>query len=261
MSRGEVLELGAKLEALAARPLPAYDPAPLLRAHRLFGNNRRIIASPLNDRPIQAWSEGLAAMRRAFGLEREGHCLTTEPHRWAWFHEPQITGGFVHFLTEGARAQRLAQAEAFVRAAFHVAGRGPDFLAGRRVLDVLAAAELQVDGGTRIDILVELELDDDTMIGVVIEAKFGADLSPTQLAGYRKHARERAGWLGEQTALLILAPEPARLNRAVLTRNPDWAAESWWRFLQQLEHRLSPEHDCEDYRRFRRTVWEGAYGL
>ncbi len=137
MSGGGALKLGP----LVARPLPAYDPAPLLRAHRLFGNNRRIIASPLNDRPIQPWGEGLAAMRRAFGLEREGHCLTTEPHRWAWFHEPQITGGFVHFLTEGSRARRLGRAEAFVRAAFHLAGRSADFLDEQRIVDATAAAE------------------------------------------------------------------------------------------------------------------------
>ncbi len=256
MSGREVL----KLEALATRPVPAYDLAPLLRAHRLFGNNRRIIASPLNDRSIQPWGEGLAAMRRVFGLEREGHCLTTEPHRWAWFHEPQITGGFVHFLTEGSRLCSLGRTTAFVSAALHVAGRTSNALVGRRILDVSAAAELQVDGGTRIDILVELELDDESMIGVIVEAKFGADLSPTQLACYRRHALKRAGWRVDQTVLLILAPEPARLKQSVLDRNPDWSVQSWWRFLHRLEHDLPPEHDCEDYRRFRRTVWEGAYG-
>lgn len=261
MSGGEVLELGAKLEVLAARPLPAYDPAPLLRAHRLFGNNRRIIASPLNDRLLQPWSEGLAAMRRAFGLEREGHCLTTEPHRWAWFHEPQITGGFVHFLTEGSRARRLGRAEAFVRAAFHLAGRSADFLDEQRIVDATAAAEYPVEEGGRIDILVELELDDGSIIGVVIEAKLGADLSPSQLTNYHKHASRRDGWQPDRTALLIVAPQPGKLSRDVLDRNLQWSAQSWWSFLQQIEHSQSLEHDCEDYRRFRRTVWEGAYGL
>lgn len=250
-----------KLEALAARPLPAYDPAPLLRAHRLFGDNRRIIASPLNDRPVQSWDEGLAALRRAFGLEREGHCLTTEPHRWAWFHEPQITGGFVHFLTEGSRARRFGRAEAFVRAAFHLAGRCGEFLDAQRIVDATAAAEHPVEEGGRIDILVELELEDGSMAGVVIEAKLGADLSPTQLKNYHVYARGRDGWHEDRWALLIVAPQPAWLSRDVLERNSEWAAESWWRFLHRLEHCLSPEHDCDDYRRFRRTVWEGAYGL
>lgn len=250
-----------KLEALAARPLPAYDPAPLLRAHRLFGNNRRIIASPLNERPIQPWGEGLAAMCRAFGLEREGHCLTTQPHRWAWFHEPQITGGFVHFLTEGSRARRLGRAEAFVRAAFHLAGRSAGFLDEQQIVDATAAAEQPVEEGGRIDMLVELELADGSMVGVVIEAKLGADLSPRQLKNYHRHAHDRDGWHEDRWALLIVAPQPAWLSRDVLDRNPEWVAESWWRFLHQLEHCLSPEHDCDDYRRFRRTVWEGAYGI
>lgn len=256
MSKGEVWEM----DALAARPLPAYNFAALLRAHRLFGDNRRIIASPLNERPVQPWGEGLAALRRAFGLEREGHCLTTEPHRWAWFHEPQITGGFVHFLTEGTRTQQHVRAAAFVQSAFLVAGRAANFFADRRILDVTAAAEHPVEAGKRIDILIELELDDESIAGLVIEAKLNADLSQAQLPSYRKHALGRKGWRAEQTALLILAPQPARLNRSVLKRNPEWSAQSWWSFLTQLERSLSPEDDCHDYRRFRRTVWKGAYG-
>lgn len=257
MSVGGALKLGV----LAERAIPAYDPAPLLRAHRLFGNNRRIIASQLNDCQTQPWSEGLAAIRRSFGTEREGHCFTTEPHRWAWFHEPQITNGFVHFMTEGSRVQRFARAEAFVRAAFHLAGRPADFIADRLIVDVSAEAEHPVEGGGRIDILVELELDGGGVAGVLIEAKLGADLSPTQLATYHNHALERDGWQEDRTALVIVAPLPGKLSRAVLDRNPKWVAESWWSFLQHLEHRLSPEHDCDDYRRFRRTVWEGAYGV
>jgi hypothetical protein len=249
-----------KLEALAARPLAAYDPAPLLRAHSLFGDNRRLIASPLNHRSTQPWGEGLAAMRRAFGLNREGHCLATAPHGWARFHEPQITGGFVHFLTEGTRAQQHARAAAFVRAAFLVADRAADFLDARRILDVTAAAEHPVEAGKRIDILIELELDDESIAGLVIEAKLGADLSQAQLPSYRKHALGRKGWRMDQTAFLVVAPQPARLNRSVLHRNPEWSAQSWWSFLTQLEQSLLPEHDCHDYRRFRRTVWEGVYG-
>lgn len=260
MSGDEVLELGPKLEGLAARTPPAYDIASLLRVHRLFGNNRRIFASPLNACSIQLWGDGLAALRRTFGLEREGHCLATEPHRWAWFHEPQITNGFVHFLTEGTRARQLARAEAFFRAAYHVAGRSADFLDDRRIQAVTAAAEHPVEGGGRIDILVELELDDESIAGLVIEAKLGADLSPKQLQRYRKHALGREGWHEDRTALLIVAPQPGQLSSIVRGRNAQWSAQSWWSFLQQLEHRLSPEHDCDDYRRFRRTVWEGAYG-
>ena len=256
MSKVEVL----KLDTLAARPLPAYDFGALLRAHRLFGDNRRIIASPLNDCPVQPWGDGLAALRRAFGLEREDHCLATEPHRWAWFHEPQITGGFVHFLNEGTRAQQHARAAALVRAAFLVAGRSADFLAARRILDVTAAAEHPVEAGKRIDILIELELDDETTAGLVIEAKLGADLTQSQLPSYRKHALGRKGWRMDQTTFLIVAPQPVRLNRSVLLRNPEWSAQSWWSFLTQLERSLSPEDDCHDYRRFRRTVWKGAYG-
>lgn len=260
MSGDEGLELGPKLEALAARTPPAYDSTSLLRVHRLFGNNRRIFASPLNACPTQSWSDGLAALRRAFGLEREGHCLATEPHRWAWFHEPQITNGFVHFLTEGTRARRLARAEAFFRAAYHVAGRSADFLDDRHIQTVTAIAEHPVKGG-RIDILVELELDDESIAGLVIEAKLGADLSPKQLESYYDHALGRTGWWQDRRTLLIVAPQPGKLDRDVVEDNAQWVAQSWWSFLYQLENRLAPQHDCDDYRRFRRTVWEGAYGL
>lgn len=249
-----------QLAVLAATTPQAYDPAPLLRTHRLFGNNRKIIASPLNTLRVQPWREGLAALQSAFGLERAGHCLTSEPHGWAKFHEPQITNGFVHFLTEGPRRRGLARAEAFVRAAFCTAGLSSDFLGARRVLDATAAAEHPVDGGHRIDILVELSLDDESILGVVIEAKLGADLDPGQLSRYLDHARTRQGWREDRTALLVIAPQPARLNQKVLGRNREWSAQSWWTFLSQLERSLLPAHDCDDYRRFRRTVWEGAYG-
>ena len=248
------------LRLLAKGTAPAFDRPALLNANRLFGGNEWIMSTPLNDRPPPAWRDGLNALRATFGLEREGHCFKIEPHLWAWFHEPQMTGGFVHFLTEGRNADCAARAAAFVRAAFHSAGRSPDFLAGRTVSHVVAEAELLVDANRRIDILVDLTFDDGTCAGVVIEAKFGADLSVGQLGSYRAHAMSRPGWCAERAAFLVVAPMTGGLNRAVLDRNPDWASQSWWNFLHHMEQELSPNHDCSDYRRFRRTVWNRAYG-
>ncbi len=260
LRRADLRLRGGDVRLLAKRTAPTFDRPALLQANRLFGGNEGIMSTPLNDLPSPAWREGLHALRATFGLEREGHCFKTEPYLWAWFHEPQITGGFVHFLTEGRSADCAARAVAFVRAAFQSAGRSPDFLAGRTVSHVAAEAELLVDANKRVDILVDLTFDDETCAGVVIEAKFGADLSVDQLGSYRKHAMNRPGWCAERAVFLVVAPMTGGLNRTVLDRNPDWATQSWWNFLHHIEQELSPHHDCNDYRRFRRTVWNRAYG-
>lgn len=245
---------------LAQRPAPAFDVAVLLKASRLFGGNERIMSTPLNDLPPPSWQEGLGALRSTFGLEREEHCFTVEPHVWTWFHEPQITGGFVHYLTDGSPARCRARGAAFVSAAFRCAGRSPDFLEGRTVSHVVAEAELAVEAGKRTDILVELTLDDGSCAGVVIEAKFGADLCAGQLGSYHDHAMTKPAWCASRSVFLVVAPQPGGLNRAVLDRNPHWALQSWWSFLCHVEQDLAPIHDCNDYRRFRRTVWYRAYG-
>lgn len=166
----------------------------------------------------------------------------------------------MHYLTDGSPARCKTRAAAFVSAAFRSAGRSPDFLEGRTVSHVVAEAELAVEAGKRIDILVELTLDDGSCVGAVIEAKFGADLSAAQLGSYHDHAMARSEWRPSRSVFLVVAPQPGSLNRAVLDRNPNWASQSWWNFLCHVEQDLAPKHDCNDYRRFRRTVWNRAYG-
>lgn len=244
---------------LARHPVQPFDMAALLRASRLFGGNERIISSPLNNLPPPSWQDGLGALRATFGLEREGHCFTTAPHDWAWFHEPQITGGFVHFLTEGPTARCTARAQAFVRAAFRCAGLATDSFEGRTVSHVVAEAELMVAARKRIDILVELTFDDGSCVGVVIEAKFGSDLSVGQLPSYRDHALAKDGWKNAQIVFLVVAPFAGQLDQKILSNNPDWSPQNWWTFLQCIEDALPPQQDCDDYRRFRRTVWDRAY--
>lgn len=251
---------GSDIARLTKRAAPAFDTVALLKAGRLFGGNEQILSTQLNDLPPPVWQEGLGALRYTFGLQRKGHCFTVAPHVWAWFHEPQITGGFVHYLTGGSLTRCKSRAEAFLRAAFRCAGRSCDFLGGRTVSHVAAEAELAVGKGKRIDILLELTLDDGSCAGVVIEAKFGADLSARQLGSYHEHATNRPNWCSKQSVFLVVAPQLGSLNRAVLDANPDWASRSWWTFLCDVEQELPPQHDCDDYRRFRRTVWNRAYG-
>jgi len=245
---------------LAGRAAPVYHGAALARAVRLFGGNERMLATPLNALPPPLPVQGGAALSRLFGLDRPGHCFTFAPHRWSQFHEPQITGGLVHFLSDGPAARCRPRTLALLRAAFHCAGRSCARLEGRTIAHALAEAELRLDNGARIDILVELGFDDGSCAGAVIEAKFGADLSASQLRHYLRHAEGRAGWCAEDMALLVIAPHPRDLSAKVLAKNRDWAVQSWWTLLDAFERELSPADDCEDFARFRRTIWERAYG-
>ncbi|WP_146215361.1 PD-(D/E)XK nuclease family protein [Blastomonas natatoria] len=244
---------------LAGHASPAYDGAALARAVRLFGGNERMLSTPLNALPPPSPTQGRAALSRLFGLDRPGHCFTMEPHRWSVFHEPQITGGLVHFLSDGPAARCQARTLALLRAAFRCAGRSCERLERQDIAHALAEAELRLDNGARIDILVELGFDDGSCAGAVIEAKFGADLSANQLQCYQHHSEERAGWCPEDTVLLVIAPHPRDLCAKVLADNSEWTVQSWWTLLDAFERELSPADDCEDFARFRRTIWERAY--
>jgi len=50
-----------------------------------------------------------------------------------------------------------------------------------------------------------------------------------------------------------------QLDQRMLRTNKDWRATSWWAFLRCFERELEGRHDCDDFRRFRRTIWYHAY--
>ena len=178
--------------------------------------------------------------------------LAERSHGWASFLEPQITRGFVHFLRDGDRERSQQRCRAFVRAALDCCGR----LTGLEEWNITRAEAIAEEN--RIDILVELECGA-IRFGAVIEAKFEHRLTGGQLESARNHSIEERQWDVQKSAYVVIAPLRQDPKNPIMKRNGDWHSISWWSFLRNLEQRLERKCDCDDYRRFRRTVWTRAY--
>jgi hypothetical protein len=230
---------------------PRFDAAALHAYLHGVGDPTPLIRQGLDMIQSAEWAGGADGLTDLFGLDRRHHCFHVAPHAWATFHEPQITAGFVHFLTAGDRPRRLSRAISLAQAAAHCAGKTLDV---RGIVSARCAAE-----ENRTDILVELH-GGPRPIGASIEAKFGHQLTTGQLPKAYAHASAQ-GWDLEKSAFLVVTSDPADLTLAIMRQNRPrgWRATAWWALLSELERLTDPAHDCADYRRFRRTVWHRAY--
>ena len=253
-------------ETLAGGVKPAeYDRAALHWFDGHYGDAiSKILASPLRNRSVVPPYDP-APFRHLFDLGRDNHCFDSDSHQWARFHEPQITSGLCHFLDDGGFDARVDRALAIYRAAANCAGGAFRRIEANEVadLEIIPEADTNTAGEKRgrkraergrIDILVSFELDDGTRTGVAIEAKFDHHLTPGQLKKYTHHLETKRKWNPNEAPLLVVARAPI-----ALTGEPHWHSASWWRFLEALEREIEPLDDLE-FRTFRRTIWETAYG-
>lgn len=232
---------------------PAFDAAPLHALYGAFAGANEAVRTGLPTIPITSWDDGRAALEAMFDLSAPTNSLASEPHVWASFHEPQFTCGFVHFLNEGTRAQREARCRAFVKAALRCAGKALPMALGNQLIALHAEAE-----ENRIDILVELE-DGDGRFGAAIEAKFWHRLTKGQLKKAETYVRDIRGWDVSRSAFVVIAPRAEQLDAKHLCVAKDWHAASWWGFLRCFENEIEEQADCDEFRRFRRTIWYHAY--
>lgn len=229
---------------------PAFDSAQLLTTLAIIGDSTATIGRGLGIVP-PGWRDGAEAVGALFGLGPD-HCFRVAPHRWARFHEPQITRGFAHFVTSGSPAQRLARAVALIGAAASSGGFALD-------LDGATAATCLAEEN-RTDLLVEVTVAG-RRVGASIEAKFQHKLTPGQLRKALDTIRGRPGndkAAPARYARLVVAPDDPS-GTLTLRHNRQWRGAAWSTLLLHLERLTDPAHDCLDYRRFRRTVWRRAY--
>lgn len=244
---------------------PSYDRRALLAANRWWGDLQQyVFSSPLLRRIPTLPTYDSEAIRRLFNFG-ESHCFDVPPHAWAKFHEPQITAGLVHFLNAGSGDRQLSRALAFYDAACSCTGRSFTPIAAADVVDFDAIAEeptatkrekrgrKRVQSG-KLDVLVHFELADGARCGVALEAKFDHSLSKGQLEKYLKHLEAKRRWNLDKSALILVARRPASLGP-----KSGWLAVTWWQFLTRFERAIA-DHDDDEFKRFRRTIWETAYG-
>ena len=224
-------------------------------AQRSRVNAIKVIRSGLPKVRAHPWHDGNASLAALFGLSTESHCFSEAPHEWIDPLEPQITKGFVHFLTNGPHHRQRERCLSFVKAAMACSPRSKSIGEEWQPLSVCAEAE-----ENRIDILVELT-DGKSRFGAVIEAKFGHRLTQGQLKKAEGHVLDRDGraWNLPCSAFLIIAPLTSQIDPELLKSSPNWMPVSWWAFLTRLDMEIDAAQDCGDYRRFRRSVWNKSY--
>lgn len=186
---------------------------------------------------------------RFFGSDHPGHAFNCEPHRWLKLSEVQCTGGLAGFLNEGGPDRILA----FLRAlAPHVVW--PPHFDGAR-----AEAEVRTRRG-RIDLYLRGRVGHQVW-GAVIEAKLDHHSRDNPLADYRRFTLANGARLWPTATaggviLVILGRALCTTTARRLASNRDWEFAAWQSVLRRFERRLAGLRDDDEFRRFRRTLWE-----
>lgn len=251
--------------ALPASGLPQYDSGLLRRFDSEIGDKRAVEVNKALNRSYRSPAYSPDAIRQLFRLDLQGHCFGEAPHAWAKFHEPQITKGLAYYLDAGATDLTRARALAFYRAACRCANGSFRELTEGDIADVEIVPEQptsteRAKRGTkrvargRIDVLVHFELEDGGSAGVALEAKFDHSLTAGQLKKYSRYLTGKRQWTLAESPLLLVgrgAPEISDCKH--------WGATTWWKLMLEFEREMASVDDAE-FRQFRRTIWETAYG-
>lgn len=186
-----------------------------------------------------------------FGLPSGHHCFNVQPWDWLRLSETQATKGLQHFLNRGDERIR-----SFLQALVPTIDWPSD------LYDLSIEAETRAGRG-RIDLLIFGQSLGRTW-GVVIEAKFEHSLKGNPLGDYRRHGTKLKMALttdgsGKPTgALIVLGKRLCRQTRKKISRNGQWRFVHWHEVLRRFDANLNEPTIDEDFRRFRRTLWERA---
>lgn len=234
--------------------VPEYDPEPLRRWGHRVGLKARMalhlsgnLTNYLKDAP-----ELGTAITVHFGTDSPSHSFHAEPHHWLRLTERQTTMGLASFLTEGGSDRVLA----FLRAL------APEIAWPGDLCEVRALAEAPAPKG-RIDLLVT-GTSGGKVWGAAVEAKFRHHPRHNPFSAYRNAALAEqlviaAGPGSEPTgALRILGQVCCGVTTQRLNKNKDWRFVGWKTVLRRWEFELRGLPDDDEFRRFRRTVWERA---
>ncbi len=176
--------------------------------------------------------------------------LDVEPTLWLRVTETQITRSLADFINEGGPGRVMA----FLRALPCAGVDLPDaFESGR------ASAEVPAVGG-RVDLLVTGRTGTRTY-GAAVEVKIDHKLH-NPLGSYARLATDEglavAGRFQGRTTgtLVILARSTSNATRKRLSHNRGWRFVHWSGFLRRFERELAHAPDDDDFRAFRRLVWD-----
>lgn len=209
-----------------------------------------------------SWGQYRKEIKLHLAAMNDDHCFGVPVYAWAELQEPQITKGLVHFLADGSFAERAARSLALLKAVNRTTEPGAKVL----TLNVCEVSRMRVyaEGPAsrrqRIDIVVIVQSNDGKRFGAIIEAKVGHHVTDGQLATYQLAASKPPYLLApENTSFVVIAPSRSTGTVRQLRRNPAWRFLAWRSFIPSLCKELAKLNcDNEDFRRFRRTVWQRA---
>ncbi len=216
----------------------------------------------LHVRQLPDWRQVRQAMEGTFGFHHGYHFFHAAPLGWvsqAKLTEPQVTKAIAYFLQSEDPVTREGRIRALLSA---LGGRLEDGLVKARATDQAPVA------GTRksMDLFVEWQDIRGFDRAAVIEAKFGHGITKDQLKTYRCHLRrverryrraERDGG-SEPELLFVVSPRYRKSDARALAKYKNWRWKSWRSLLLAYDRFLDPQHDDEEFRRFRRTLWDRA---
>lgn len=242
-----------KLPALPAPPLTPEVGGLHIGALRSWGYRIGLAAkdalgaSDEINRGVGARDVHVEAIRRHYGLENDHHSLHAETIEWLRLGETQATRGLEHFLSSsGDRARAFLQALA------------PTLNWPTDLSEISIETEKRAGRG-RIDLMIFRHSQGATW-GAVIEAKFEHSLKGNPLGDYRRYAANlgmAVDDFAEPTGVMIvLGKRVCRQTRKRLRRNGQWRFVHWREVLRRFDTQLAEQTLDEDFRRFRRTLWE-----
>lgn len=194
--------------------------------------------------------DGGARLRKFLTGNRSPNALDVSPTPWLRMTETQITRPMADFLNEGGPRRIMA----FLRALPCAGVVLPDaFDSGG------ASAEVAAIGG-RVDLLVTGRRGRRTY-GAAVEVKIDHKLH-NPLGSYARLAAEEGLAVAGRSegratgALIVLARSSSEATRKRLSRNRGWRFVHWSGFLRRFERELVSVPDNDDFRAFRRMVWD-----
>lgn len=199
----------------------------------------------------QVASHTRSSIARYFRTDQAGHAFHVEPHGWLRLTEVQATKGLAAFLTERGSGHVLA----FLRALAPEVAWPAQFSGSKALAEVPA-------GRGRIDLVLCGE-HGGQIWGAAVEAKFDYHARYNPLPEYRVTAGKLGvvptpGEEGARGVLRILGRRSDRPTTKRLNKNKDWRFVGWRAVLFRFERELADMADDDEFRRFRRTLWERA---
>ncbi|RCK54154.1 hypothetical protein TH25_02180 [Thalassospira profundimaris] len=230
---------------LAAKTNVTFSSAPVYRVSGLLNKDLRVfLKSYVKEQKIPSHPEEYKrSISSIYCIDRANHFLETAPYEWLSLIETQVTKGLAYFLRSGNDTQNRSRVQTLV-SAFGIASA---------VENQNVEAESRNNDNTRIDLIIKW--DDGAMRNqIIIEAKLNYELRENQLKLYSKNTNRKKEKF-DNCYFYVISEARTRITAEQLKENNSWKWVSWSSLLLKYEKFKNSVHDDDDFRRFRKTLW------